>query len=192
MGRCITGAISLRKYKWEDALRGQFRSGIISLLHVFNSIVQHIDYSSRSSINNMLNSFTETIRSVADPLFSKTCVYKTNPSFNVNSCIKNAQWFDNECNNARNLYHEALRTFNSCKTDINRERLCTSKKHYKDLIRKKKAYCYRQKMLEIENLRKRKPRDFWRFFKSKNNVIKNKIPLEEFTKFFENISNNNV
>jgi len=47
-------------------------------------------------------------------------------------------------------------------------------------------------MLKIENLRKQKPRDFWRFFKAKNSVIKNKISLEEFTKFFENISNNNA
>ena len=152
------------KYKWDDTLREQFRSQIISMLPVFNTIVQHVDYSCRTSINNVLNRFTETIRSIADPLFSKTCVYKTNPSFNVDNCIKNAEWFDNECNTARNLYHEALRTFNSCKTDINRERLCTSKRHYKDLIRKKKACCYRKQMLEIENLRKYKPRDFWRFF----------------------------
>ena len=47
-------------------------------------------------------------------------------------------------------------------------------------------------MLKIENLRKQKPRDFWRFFKYKNNVLSNKISLEEFTKFFENISNNNA
>ena len=45
-------------------------------------------------------------------------------------------------------------------------------------------------MIEIENLRKHKPMDFWRFFKSKNRVIKNKIFLEEFTKFFENLSSN--
>jgi len=178
------------KYKWDDALRGQFRSGIISMLPVFNTIVQHVDYSSRTAINDVLNRFTETIRSVADPLFSKTYVYNTHPSFKVNSCIKNADWFDNECQTARNVYHDALRIFNSSKTDINREHLCTCKRIYKDLIRKKKACCYRKKMIEIENLRKHKPRDFWRFFKSKNRVIKNKISLEEFTKFFENLSSN--
>ena len=179
-------------YKWDDVLREQFRSGIISMLPAFNNIVHHIDFSSRSSINDVLNNFTETIRSVADPLFSKSRVYNTNPSFNVNTCIKHAEWFDHECVTARNLYHAALRVFNSCKTDTNRECLCSSKKYYKDLIRRKKAVCYRQKMLKIENLRKHKPRDFWRFFKAKNSVIKNKISLEEFTKFFENLSNNNA
>ena len=99
------------KYKWDDALRGQFRSGIISMLPVFNTIVQHVDYSSRTAMNYVLNRFTETIRSVADPLFSKTYVYNTHPSFNVNSCIKNADWFDNECDTARNVYHDALRIF---------------------------------------------------------------------------------
>jgi len=154
-------------YKWDDVLREQFRSGIISMLPAFNNIVHHIDFSSRSSINDVLNNFTETIRSVADPLFSKSRVYNTNPSFNVNTCIKHAEWFDHECVTARNLYHAALRVFNSCKTDTNREGLCSSKKYYKDLIRRKKAVCYRQQMLKIENLRKHKPRDFWRFFKAK-------------------------
>jgi len=111
------------------------------MLPVFNTIVQHVDYSSRTEINDVLNRFTETIRSVADPLFSKTYVYNTHPSFKVNSCIKNADWFDNECHTARNVYDEALRIFNSSKTDINREHLCTCKRIYKDLIRKKKACC---------------------------------------------------
>ena len=175
------------KYKWNDALRSQFRSGIICMLPVFNSIVENIDCSSRASINDILNRFTETIRSVADPLFSQTCVYKTNPSFRANSGVKNSDWFDHECINAQHLYNDALRIFNSSKSDINRERLCTSKRYYKDLIRKKKACCYRQKMLEIENLRQHKPRDFWKFFKSKNNSLKNKISLENLQNFSKSL-----
>ena len=70
------------------------------MLPVFNTIVQHVDYSSTTSIYDVLNRFTHTIRSVADPLFCRTRVYNTNHSFNVNNCIKNADWFDSECDTA--------------------------------------------------------------------------------------------
>ena len=119
------------KYKWNDDLCGQFRSGIICMLPVFNNIVQHIDYSSRTSINEVLIRFTETICSVADPLLSKTCVYKTDPSFHVNSCIKNAEWFDHECDGAQKLNHDALRILTPVK-QIQKENICV---HVKSIIR---------------------------------------------------------
>jgi len=54
-----------------DAKREQFRSGIIGCLPKFNSIVEGIACNDRSSVNKAVNDFSDTIRSVADPLFSK-------------------------------------------------------------------------------------------------------------------------
>lgn len=59
------------KYVWNDAYTHQFRSGIIASLPLFNNIVNTLDCNSRQSVNNALNSFTDTLRNVADPLFSK-------------------------------------------------------------------------------------------------------------------------
>ena len=58
------------------------------------------------------------------------------------------------------------------------------------LIRKKKSLYYKNKMKEIEDLKSRKPRDFWKYFKSKKSAHNTNIPLEEFKTFFDNLSNN--
>ena len=103
--------------------------------------------------------------------------------------LKNADWFDGDCESARRLYKDALKCFNLNNSDANRSKLCQYNKLYKDLIRKKKGCAYRTKMTEIENLKKNKPREFWKFFKSKNKISSHNISLEDFKLFFENLSN---
>ncbi len=61
------------KYKWNDSLREQFRSGIIRILPTFNDIVHNINCPDRDSINVLIDKFSNTIRDVADPLFAKDC-----------------------------------------------------------------------------------------------------------------------
>jgi exonuclease III len=178
------------KFKWDSSLRNQFRSEIIAKLPVFNSIVHDIDSSNRLSINNAICKFTDTIRSVADPLFSHKYTFTNKPMYATDSSLNNADWFDSDCESARRLYINALNCFNLNKSDENRANLCHYKKLYKELIRKKKGCAYRLKMSEIENLKKNKPRDFWKFFKSKNKFSSNNITVEDFKSFFENISNN--
>ena len=63
--------------------------------------------------------------------------------------IKHADLFDNEFVFARNQYHGTLRCFNLIKSDFNRITLFEKKRHYKQLINKKKKNAYKQKMLEI-------------------------------------------
>ena len=59
------------------------------MLPVFNTILQHIDSSSGMSINDGLHRLTETIRNVADPLFSKKNMFiKQITSFHVNKLYK--------------------------------------------------------------------------------------------------------
>ena len=76
-----------------------------------------------------------------------------------------ADWFDSDCESARRLYIDALKCFNLNKSDASRSMLCHYKKLYKDLIRKRKGCAYRTKLSDIENLKKKKTRDFWKFLK---------------------------
>jgi hypothetical protein len=55
--------------------------------------------------------------------------------------------------------------FNISKTYYFRIRLCENKSFYESIVRKKKNLHYRKKMSEIENLKKGKLRDFWKYFK---------------------------
>ena len=75
--------------------------------------------------------FTETIRSVSDPLFSKLFTYCNNLTFDTSQVLKNADWFDRECKKSYRIYQPYLRLFNNDKTDVNRETLCDKRREYK-------------------------------------------------------------
>ena len=144
------------RYKWDSALKDDFRAGIFSNLSHFDNTLRDIDCTNRESINNATCMFTETIRSVADPLFSKSFTYCNNPTFDTSQVLKNADWFDRECKESYRIYQHYLRLFNNDKTDVNRETLCDKRREYKKLIRKKKSLCYKNKMKEIEDMKYRK------------------------------------
>jgi len=55
------------------------------------------------------------------------------------------------------------------------------------MVRKKKNAKYKKKMIEIEALRKSKPREFWNFFKSKNTNKSDQIPLNIFCDFCKDL-----
>ena len=147
------------RYKWDSTFREEFRSRLISQLPLFNTIVNTTDYLSRDSVNNMLLLFTNSIRDIADPLFSKECIFKDQVAFE-NYTSSNKEWFDSECIDARNLYLDALRCFNTDKTFNNRKVLCERKKEYKNIVRKKKCCDYKRRMDKITELRKSKPSEF--------------------------------
>ena len=58
-------------FKWSNEKRDIFRSQLISKLPDFNQIVKDVNTSDKKSINDTLNSFTRTLREIADPLFSQ-------------------------------------------------------------------------------------------------------------------------
>jgi len=169
-------------FKWNVNLREQFRSGVYDSLENIISVVDNVNCSSRDSINSMLNEFSEIVRVVANPLFSKSCYFKNKTSFRA--CDHNNDWFDHECVEYRKRYLDALNKFNSNKTYENRMVLCEHKKYYKGIIRKKKNTKYKKKMIEIEALRKSKPREFWKKFKAKSTNKSDQIPLNTFRDFF--------
>ena len=107
------------KYKWNDSLREQFRSGIIRILPTFNDIVHNINCPDRDSINVLIDKFSNTIRDVADPLFAKDCFYSHDTYFEGYT-KRNKDWFDHDCIVARNMYLEALKLFYVDKSDTNR------------------------------------------------------------------------
>ena len=175
------------KYKWHADCKTTFRSGLIAQLPVLNDLTRDIDVSERSSINTLVNDFTNIIRNVADPLFERNIKTSHSSSFSDKSISESAEWFDNECMHYRTVYLESLKIFNRFKTTVNREIFCKRKKEYKDLCRKKKRMCETKKLKQIENLRKSRPKEFWKFFKSKNANKESSVSLEEFHAYFSSL-----
>jgi exonuclease III len=71
------------KHKWNDENAERFRSGIIGCLPRFNIITQSIDICCRESINKTVDDFSEIIRSVAIPLFSRCYFVNDKPFFST-------------------------------------------------------------------------------------------------------------
>ena len=76
--------------KWDDSLRDEFRRGLIGRLPDFNSAVNILDTSDKSSVNSCVESFTQILNNVARPLFSSSKTYKKSPSncYNNRLCNK--------------------------------------------------------------------------------------------------------
>jgi len=176
-------------YEWNDTLKEAFRSNLISKLTSFNQVIHRVNIGNKDSVNDCVNEFTDILRSVADPLFSKEKRFGGNEAkyVNPNRVSKKAEWFDDECITAKNIYHTALFNFNRNKINTNRIELCNAKSSYKILTKKKKRKFEYHKTKQIERLRHSKPKDFWRLFSNKKKKTGN-IKLEEFFEYFSNLN----
>ena len=77
-----------------------------------------------------------------------------------NRILKNADWFDVECVDAKRRYFDAQRLFKQYNSRLNRHNLLECKRFYKPLIRKKK-YSFKLKKLDsIGRLKQCKPKEF--------------------------------
>lgn len=174
--------------RWKDDQRDDFRRKLIAQLPVLNALTLNTDMLNSSNVNQTLDKFIESFRCITDPLFSYT-VNSSNTNQFRNTQSKLAVWFDDECREAKQLYKSALHSYNLCRTFENGNFLCEKRKLYKALVKKKKRVHYRKKFKSIENLRHKKPQDFWKLFCSKKNNYCKNINVNEFYEYFSNLSN---
>ena len=129
-------------YRWNSKKLHSFRNGIIGQLTVFNELVMNCTVNTAQDMNTLVLNVTNTISDVANPLFVTQS--RTESTCNTNE-KRNAEWFDNECIAAQQLYKRALNQFNNCKSYENRQVLCNMKHEYKRIVHKKK---YKHKMIQ--------------------------------------------
>ena len=81
------------RFIWNDK-KNTFRSHLMSKFSYINCLTSNTDIRYRTYINDVINNFSGAKHEVADPLFSKYCSYKSNPYFNDQSVLNQADWFD--------------------------------------------------------------------------------------------------
>ena len=128
-----------------------------------------------------MNKFVNVINTVAEPLF---CVKGRNSRKRINCKHSSMEWFDRDCNEAKQTYLSALQTFNFENTT---ENLRYKKKLYKKLLRKKKIIYERNKYRQIEQLKHKKTQDFWRLFYKNRRKASDEIPIQDFFEHFRAI-----
>ncbi|XP_053405174.1 uncharacterized protein LOC128558910 [Mercenaria mercenaria] len=163
--------------KWSEDHKDEFRRGLIGNLSTFNRIVYDTVVHDTVDVDNLILNFSKVICEVADPLFKRCNNSKRNQFFN-NS------WFDADCTTAKRKYKQALFVFNQNKSQEDRNSLCNAKKEYKCIIKFKKRAHKIQKSKELAELKKSKPKDFWKHFKKKTSVSGADIKVNEFHEYF--------
>ena len=99
-------------YKWESDKKDIFRRELISKLPVLNDIIKPENLNEQN-ISVTVNKFVDVINTVTEPLFY---VKGRNSRRGINCKRSSMQWFDRDCNDAKQTYLNALRTFNLEKT----------------------------------------------------------------------------
>ena len=142
------------RIKWNDLLRNDFRLNLIARLTDLNTAVSQTDISDRHSIDSCVENISTILHEAASPLFSKNiCINPPNtPCSSQNKISKKADWFDDDCRTAKQLYLNALNGFNRCKSEDNRNNMCYLKCSYKHLVKKKKKSEF-LKIIRLERLR---------------------------------------
>ena len=176
-----------RYIKWRGTERESFRQSIIGNLPKFNDISNSLNDLSISNINNCVSDFTYLISCAAKPLFERKCVLK-DVKQSEETRSKKAEWFDMECVHAKQEYLKALKLFNSQKSEEDRLSLHQFKSIYKKVVSKKKQQYKYNKIKEIENMRHKKPKDFWKLFSKRKTNANSSINIKDFYDYFSTLS----
>ncbi|WAR16313.1 hypothetical protein MAR_030907 [Mya arenaria] len=172
--------------RWNDELKTEFRRGLISQLPKLNEISLNINTMDKTNVNNCVERFIEIINVVAMPSFTKIRHKTGKPNHASFGPIKRAAWFDKECYEKKRVYMEAVKRLYALKSDENRQLLFEAKRAYKLLTMNKKRSHTITKMRNIEGLKKKEPKDFWKYFSKRKAKRGNNI--QDFQEYFQTLS----
>ena len=83
---------------------------------------------------------------------------------------------------------EAVREYNNCKTAQNRSNVFACKKDYKYQCRKSKLKYNRERYRNMNEVRRKNPKQFWKIFKGRKHSPDNNISDQDFYEYFKNLS----
>lgn len=139
---------------------------------------------------NILKSDVDSVATDIENVFQEACIetfgiHKSRPH-SVKKIHK--PWFNYECRNARNSYHNARKIYNRNKSEQNKTLLKTVSKAYKNTM---SINIKRHKNEKIEKLRRIKssnPKEFWRILNDENCNQASTAPLNDLYNFFKNLN----
>lgn len=175
---------------WSEQNKNEFRRHLIAELPVLNRIVDACSINcDGETIDSCVQRFTDVINDIALPLFKKTTIIDPNRVKCDNRVCKRAEWFDDECRQAKCAFFDSLSVYDRHKTEENRTEMLRLKCVYKMLVKRKRKKFECEKIKRIENLRHSKPKDFWKFFRRKNEKGSGTLTVDDFLKYFSSLQN---
>ena len=141
------------------------------------------------SINSIVKQIERLFLSASESSFGYTPSKKKRPQIQKQTHYKMKPWFNRDCHEARNLYHNTRKLYNKYKTQFNKESLKRISKSYKKVLTKNAQKHKNEKISKLRELRYAKPREFWKVINSINNDNKTTdASLQDLYNYFENIN----
>ena len=97
-------------------------------------------------------------------------------------------WYDKHCLSKEQKVQESIRDHNLNKTAENRRNVFEARKDYKYFCRKSKQNCNRDRCKQMNNMRKKKPKDFWKLFKRNKKSSQTNLSENDFYEYFKHLS----
>ena len=115
-------------------------------------------------------------------------VNKQSCKFECSNSKDTQAWYDQECKNKKHDIREALREYNLSKSAQTRKLLLDRKKDYKYFCRQKKQKFLIERGRKMNELRNKKPKEFWKIFRRKKPSPKHDISDDEFYQYFKRLT----
>ena len=97
-------------------------------------------------------------------------------------------WSNSTCIRARNLYHKTRKMCNRYKSEYYKNLLKIVRKSYKKTLAVQHKKYNEQKICQLRNLKKNKPKEYWKVINSSKNADNTRASLTDFYNFFKNIN----
>lgn len=179
----ISNTIRKTYYKWDDSCTNEFIQSLAKDINLLYSICEE-----ESTIESTVEKFAEFITDRANPFFQKSVKIRKDNVFSSSNFAEKQKWYDKDCYLKKSKVQEAIRDYNIAKTDQNRARVFICKKDYKYFCRKCKQKYNNNRYRTMNEVRKKKPKEFWKMFKERKNTPQNNISENEFFEYFKNLS----
>lgn len=140
------------------------------------------------SIDCIVDKFPTFITDRANPYFEKTIKVNQENVFSCSDYKETQKWFDQTCKLKKEKLQEAIRDFNLQKNEQNRRKVFECRKDYRYYCRKCKQKFKRDRCKQMNDLRKKNPKEFWKLFKQKRLNAHTNLSENDFFEYFQQLS----
>ena len=176
--RCLY--INKTYYKWDDIHKNDFVHCLENDIQLLYTICEE-----DVLIDVTVNKFSDDR---ANPFFQKCATKRKENIFCSSNFSEKQKWFDNDYHLKKLKLREAVREYNNSKTAQNRNKVFACKKDYKYQCRKSKQKYNRERYRNMNEVRRKNLKQFWKIFKSRKYSPENNILDQAFYKYFKNLS----
>ena len=169
--------------RWNEEHKGDFVNSLKNDIHILLDIVQQ-----EVDVNKVVETFSKFVTDRANVFFKKTYTVKNETMFTNSNNAEMKRWYNEICMQKKQTVQEAIRDFNLFKSEDNRKKVYEAKRDYKYYCRKCKQDFNRERCKQMNDMRKKKPKELWKIFKNKKIRENSKLSENDFFHYFKDLS----